>query len=76
MLASGQSGIQLDLMPLQVADLGSRGGGIIAAMAVSLDGRWIAAEGYDAQADITYENFVCIFYAATGAFVARRPSQS
>jgi hypothetical protein len=38
MLASGQSGIQLDLIPLQVADLGSGVGGIIDAMAVSFTG--------------------------------------
>ena len=44
-------------------------GGKIYATAVSPDGRWIAAAGWDAQGG--HKHFVYIFDAATGALVAR-----
>ncbi len=47
--------------------IGPGNGGKIYATAVSPDGRWIAAGGWD----ITQENFVYIFDSATGAMVAR-----
>jgi len=46
-------------------------GGMIFATAMSPDGRWIAAAGWDAHSKIRKENFVYIFDAATGAMVAR-----
>jgi WD40 repeat protein len=51
--------------------IGLGDGGKIFATAVSPDGQWIAAGGYDAQGDITHQDFVYIFAAATGAMVAR-----
>ena len=44
-------------------------GGKIYATAVSPDGRWIAAAGWDAQSG--HKHFVYIFDASTGALVAR-----
>jgi caspase domain-containing protein/WD40 domain-containing protein len=51
--------------------IGAGDGGKIYATAVSPDGRWIGAGGWDAQQDITNQSFVYIFDAASAAMVAR-----
>jgi WD40 repeat protein len=51
--------------------IGPGNGGKIYAVAVSPDGRWIAAGGSDAQADISHENYAYVFDAVTGAVVSR-----
>jgi hypothetical protein len=53
------------------APIGSGHSGEIYATAVSPDGRWVAAGGYDARSDIAHENFVYIFDASTGTLAAR-----
>jgi WD40 repeat protein len=49
--------------------IGPDNGGKIYATAVSPDGRWIAAGGWDAHQ--SHEHFVYVFDASTGAMVAR-----
>ena len=49
--------------------IGPGNSGKVFATAVSPDGRWIAAGGWDAQSDIT--DFVYIFDASTGTLVTR-----
>jgi dipeptidyl aminopeptidase/acylaminoacyl peptidase len=51
--------------------IGAGDGGKMSAIAVSPDGRWIAAGGWDALDDISQEDFVDIFDTATGTVVAR-----
>ena len=51
--------------------IGSGDGGKIYATAVSPDGRWIAAGGWDAFGDIAHENFVYVFNGSTGAVATR-----
>ncbi len=51
--------------------IGPGNGGKVNAAAISPDGRWIAAGGWDAQWDISHEHFVYIFDAASGAMVTR-----
>jgi WD40 repeat protein len=51
--------------------IGPDNGGKNYAVAISPDGHWIAAGGWDAHWDIGHENFVYIFDASTGAMVAR-----
>jgi WD40 repeat protein len=51
--------------------IGSGNAGMIFATAVSPDGRWIAAAGFDAQAEITHQAYVYIFDTASGAVAAR-----
>ncbi len=51
--------------------IGPGNGGKIYAVAMSPDGRWIAAGGWDAQVQLNHQNFVYIFEASTGAMVAR-----
>lgn len=58
------------LHTLRVA-IASGDGGKIYATAVSPDGRWIAAGGWDAQWDIASQDFVYIFDASSGVLVAR-----
>ncbi len=58
------------LHTLRVA-IGPGDGGKIYATAVSPDGRWIAAGGWDAQWDSARADFVYIFDAANGSLIAR-----
>ena len=51
--------------------IGPGNGGKIYAVAISPDGHWIAAAGWDAQVQVNHQNFVYIFEAATGAMVSR-----
>ena len=51
--------------------VGPDDGGKIYATAVSPDGRWIAAGGWDAQWDAVSKDFVYIFDASSGDVVAR-----
>jgi WD40 repeat protein len=51
--------------------IGTGNEGMIFATAVSPDGHWIAAAGYDAQAPISHQAYVYIFDAASGAVAAR-----
>ena len=51
--------------------IGAGNGGMIYATAMSPDGRWIAAGGWDARREIRNEHFVYIFDATTGEVVAR-----
>src|SRR5580693_6486472 len=51
--------------------IGPGNGGRIYAVAISPDGRWIAAGGWDAQGQVNHQHFVYVFDAATGAMVAR-----
>jgi WD40 repeat protein len=51
--------------------IGPGNGGKIYAVAISPDGHWIAAGGWDAQVQLNHQNFVYIFEASTGAMVAR-----
>jgi WD40 repeat protein len=51
--------------------IGAGHGGKIYAVAISPDGRWIAAGGYDAQWDIAREMYVYVFDALTGTIVTR-----
>ena len=51
--------------------IGPGNGGKIYATAVSPDGRWIAAGGWDAQWDIAHEMYVYVFDASTGSLVTR-----
>ena len=51
--------------------IGPDNGGKIYAVAVSPDAHWVAAGGYDAQADATKEHFVSVFDAASGVLAAR-----
>ncbi len=51
--------------------IGPGNGGKIYTTAMSPDGRWIAAGGWDAQWDFTRAHFVYIFDTATGAAVTR-----
>ena len=51
--------------------IGSGDGGKIYATAVSPDGRWIAAGGWDAFGEIAHENFVYVFNGSTGAVATR-----
>jgi WD40 repeat protein len=51
--------------------IGPSDGGKIYATAVSPDGHWIAAGGWDTHTDSASGHFVYIFDAATGAVVAR-----
>jgi peptidoglycan hydrolase-like protein with peptidoglycan-binding domain len=53
-------------MPITPGD-----GGKIYAAAVSPDGRWIAAGGWDAQWDLAKQDFVYVFDASSGQLVAR-----
>ena len=46
-------------------------GGKIYATAISPNGLWIAAGGYDALVELSHENYVYVFEASTGAVVAR-----
>jgi len=50
--------------------IGPGDGGKIYSTAVSPDGRWIAAGGWDAQWDTTRADFVYVFDASSGALVA------
>ena len=51
--------------------IGPGNGGKIYAAAISPDGRWIAAGGWDAQGQVNHQHFVYVFDASTGAMVAR-----
>jgi peptidoglycan hydrolase-like protein with peptidoglycan-binding domain len=51
--------------------IGPGDGGKIFAVAISPDGRWIAAGGYDAQWDIKHEMYFYVFDASTGALLTR-----
>jgi len=51
--------------------IGPGNGGKIYATAVSPDGRWVAAGGWDARWEATHEHFVYVFEASTGALVSR-----
>jgi hypothetical protein len=51
--------------------IGPGDGGKIYATAVSPDGRWIAAGGWDAQWEMSSQDFVYIFDASNGLLVAR-----
>jgi WD40 repeat protein len=51
--------------------IGPGWGGKIFATAVSPDGQWVAAGGWDAQWDVTRANYVYIFEASTGVLVTR-----
>jgi hypothetical protein len=51
--------------------IGPGDGGKIYAVALSPDGRWIVAGGWDAQSDINDENYVYVFDASNGALVTR-----
>jgi WD40 repeat protein len=53
-------------MPIGPGDSGK-----VYATAITPDGRWIAAGGWDAQWDTSQQMYVSIFDAATGALVAR-----
>ena len=53
------------------APIGRGNGGRIDAVAISPDGRWVAAGGFDAQWDIAHEMYVYVFDASTGAIAAR-----
>jgi hypothetical protein len=53
------------------APIGPGDGGKMYATAVSPDGRWIAAGGWDAQWDGAREIWVYVFEASTGALTAR-----
>ena len=51
--------------------IGPDNDGKIYATAVSPDGRWVAAGGWDAFRRVAHEHFVYIFDSATGALVGR-----
>ncbi len=51
--------------------IGPGNGGAIRTTAVSPDGRWIAAGGWDVQADTIHGNYVYVFDASSGAMIAR-----
>jgi len=58
------------LHTLRVA-IGPGDSGKIYAAAASPDGRWVAAGGWDAQWDMSRQDYVYIFDASTGAMVTR-----
>jgi WD40 repeat protein len=51
--------------------IGPGNGGKVYATAISPDGHWIAAGGWDAQWDTSSQNYLYIFDATTGAMVSR-----
>jgi WD40 repeat protein len=53
-------------VPIAAGDAGK-----IYAAAVSPDGRWIAAGGWDVQYEMNNQNFVYVFNSSTGAVIAR-----